>query len=571
MKNRQRNTNDRLKTTKIAKAKAKKTTAKTPEPILAKKAVNDGVGFLPGANFGRPINRLPPGSQTKQAGYPGLEVFGGYVSEEFIYELQGKSGIAVYEEMRKNDAVVAAMLFVAEQLIHNADVVVDTAAKNPDDPKSKEAADLVKTSIYDMENTWADTLSEILTFLAFGFSFCAVWHKKRDGYNLNPEKSSRHDDGKIGWSNISLRGHSSIENWVLGPEGQILGVRQLGPPTYRQVTIPVGNAAHFRTSTEKNDPTGVSILRRAWRSWYIKKRLEETEAIGVERDLAGLPMLTTPEGVDLWNEKDTAAAATLERAENIVRMVRLDKFHGLVLPFGWKFELQTTAGQRPHNTSNIISRWDQRIAVTLLADMLLIGHEKVGSFALVQSKVRLFSSALESYAARVVGVFNRHLIPRLMILNSTPQEYWPMMRFGPIETPALKDMGDYITSIAGVGVNVDEAMGLYLRDIAQLPPPKEGENAVKTLEEKLGEKESNLELEKKFAPEPLQIPGQPPKGKPPVAPKDKAKAKAAADKKTQKAAEKAIQLARGKTMFEAVRAEGLAKESRLRREVEGEE
>jgi hypothetical protein len=158
-----------------------------------------------------------------------------------------------------------------------------------------------------------------------------------------------------------------------------------------------------------------------------------------------------------------------------------------------------------------------------------------------------------------------------MILNGTPQEYWPSMRFGPIETPALKDMGDYITSIAGVGVNVDEAMGLYLRDIAQLPPPKEGENAVMTPEEKLAEKEKNLEMEKKFAPEPAPGFGQPPGkpgAKPPAAPK--AKDKAATTKKQQQLTEKAVQLVRGKVMFDAVRKDELAEESRLRREVEGE-
>lgn len=566
MKNRQHNTKPRLKTTEALQAK----TTKAPEVEVTK---SEAIGFLPGSNFGRPIARLPQRSQHKQAGYPGLEVFGGYVSEEFMQDLRGKGAIYTFEEMRKNDAIVAAMLFVAEQLIHNADVVMVPSDKSKDENKAKEAADLVKSSLFDMENTWPDILGEILTFLAFGWSFCAVWHKKRDGYNLDPEKSSRHEDGKIGWANISLRGHSSLEDWILGNEGQIRGFRQIGPPTYRPVIIPVGNAAHFRTSTEKNNPEGVSILRRAWRAWWIKKRLEETEAIGVERDLAGLPMITTPEGVDLWNSKDEHAAATLARAENIVRMVRLDKFHGLVLPFGWEFSLQTTAGQRPHNTSDIISRWDQRIAVTLLADMLLIGHERVGSFALVQSKVRLFSSALESYAARVVGVFNRHLIPRLMILNGTPQEYWPTMRFGPIETPALKDMGDYITAIAGVGVNIDEAMGLYLRDIAQLPPPKDGENAVKTEEEKLAEKEKNMELEKKFAPDPPPaFGGGKPQGKPTAKPptsKSDSKAKEKAAKKQQEASEKAVQLARGKAMFDATRKDDLDRESRLRREVDG--
>ena len=33
------------------------------------------------------------------------------------------------------------------------------------------------------------------------------------------------------------------------------------------------------------------MLRNSYRSWYYKKRLEEFESVGVERDLAGLPMV----------------------------------------------------------------------------------------------------------------------------------------------------------------------------------------------------------------------------------------------------------------------------------------
>ena len=46
----------------------------------------------------------------------------------------------------------------------------------------------------------------------------------------------------------------------------------------------------FRTQTHKNNPEGRSILRNAYRSWYFKKRIEEIEGVGIERDLAGIPI-----------------------------------------------------------------------------------------------------------------------------------------------------------------------------------------------------------------------------------------------------------------------------------------
>ena len=51
------------------------------------------------------------------------------------------------------------------------------------------------------------------------------------------------------------------------------------------------------------------------------------------------------------------------------------------------------------------------------------------------------------------------------------------MRFGPVETPALLDMAEYIQALANVGVNIDEPIALYLRQIANLPGPPKGQKA----------------------------------------------------------------------------------------------
>lgn len=59
--------------------------------------------------------------------------------------------------------------------------------------------------------------------------------------------------------------------------------------------IPMSKAMLFRTESVKDNPEGRSILRNAYRSWYFKRRIQEIEAIGIERDLAGLPVIHAPE------------------------------------------------------------------------------------------------------------------------------------------------------------------------------------------------------------------------------------------------------------------------------------
>jgi hypothetical protein len=316
-----------------------------------------------------------------------------------------------------------------------------------------------------MDRSWSDTLSEILTFLPFGWSLCEVTYKKRDGRN------SRYSDGQYGWKAISLRSQDTLNRWNLDDANNVISMEQIAPPDYQIRTIPYERCLHFRTRAEKNSPEGTSILRHVFRSWIFKKRMEEIEGIGVERELTGLPLLIPPENLDLWNSNDANAKVLLDRAEQLVRSIRMDQHQGVVLPHGWELKLLASSGQRTFNTTDMISRWDARIAVTMLADMILIGHERVGSFALVASKTKLFASGLEGYAKAIAEVFNRHGIPKLLRINGFNLEKPPYVQFGPVEPPSLKDLGDYVSRLSGAGLQLDEPLTRYLRQIANFPPP----------------------------------------------------------------------------------------------------
>jgi hypothetical protein len=60
------------------------------------------------------------------------------------------------------------------------------------------------------------------------------------------------------------------------------------------VFIPIEKMLLFRTTVQRNNPEGRSMLRTAYRPWRNKKRIEEIEGVGIERDLAGLPMARIP-------------------------------------------------------------------------------------------------------------------------------------------------------------------------------------------------------------------------------------------------------------------------------------
>ncbi|MDR1688326.1 MAG: hypothetical protein LBS21_06915 [Clostridiales bacterium] len=393
----------------------------------------------------------------------------GIFYEEFLKELRGRKGVEAFKEMADNDDMVGAVLFAIEMLMRQVEWNVEEAGNTAAD---KAAAEFIYSCMDDMDDTWTDFISEVLSFLTFGWSYHEIVYKRRMGKTRNPETKSKYDDGLIGWRKLPVRSQDTLWKWQYDDKDNLLGLTQCAPPLYELVTIPVEKALHFKTKSRKANPEGRSILRNSYRSWYFKRRIQEIEGIGIERDLAGLPVIIPAEGVDLY-DADGEPTANLIEAEKVVRGVRRDEREGVVLPNGWDFKLLSTGGRRQFDTNAIIERYDQRIAMTVLADFVLLGHEQVGSFALSSDKTELFGVALGTFLGIICEVMNKQAIPRLIDLNGEAFKGitdYPKLIHGDIETQDLEKLGMYLEKMVGIGaIMPDENLEDYLRMAADLP------------------------------------------------------------------------------------------------------
>ena len=393
--------------------------------------------------------------------------------EEFLPELNGVKGVEAYTEMADNDATVGAILFAIEMLMRNVEFSVEPAGNTEAD---KHAAEFVEQCMEDMERTWADTLSEILSFLTYGWSYHEIVYKRRSGKTRSPMTNSKYNDGLIGWRKLPIRAQDTLYGWEYHDDSDdLLGMVQIAPPNFVQVTIPVEKALHFRTRSKKDNPEGRSILRTAYRAHYFKKRIEEIEGYGMERDLAGFPVLYAPADLPVW-EDDPEMRATLARAEQIVSSIRRDAREGLVLPGGengWKLELVTSGSRRQFDTNAIIDRYDKRIATSVLADFVMLGQQAVGSFALADSKTKIFALAIGAYLDVICEVFNNQGIPRLIDINGDAFKGitdYPRMVHGDIEKPDLDQFANYVNTMVAAGiVQPDEQLEDEVRRVGGLP------------------------------------------------------------------------------------------------------
>lgn len=410
------------------------------------------------------------GNSMKELGRLGQKRYGGFFYEEFLKDLQGRKGIAVYQEMSENDDIVGAILFSIEMLIRQAVWDVQAGGTTPAD---EEAKDFILSCLDDMSETWSDTISEILSFLTYGWSAHEIVYKRRCGKRADPRLNSKYTDGLIGWQKLPIRSQDTLYEWLYDNNDNITGLVQNPPPDFGLIEIPAEKLLLFKTKSRKGNPEGRSILRNAYRDWYFKRRIQEIEGIGIERDLAGFPTLTAPEGMNIWDDEDPDMVAIRVAAEQIVQNIRRDSLEGIVLPEGWKLELLSTGGRRQFDTSAIIERYDTRIAMTVLADFILIGHQSVGSFALSSDKTKMFSMAIGSYLDIICEVFNNKAIPALIDMNGEHFKGitdYPQLIHGDVEDANLEKLGNYISQMVNCGALIpDESVEDFVRDAAGMP------------------------------------------------------------------------------------------------------
>lgn len=415
-----------------------------------------------------------------------------YARAEFLPELRGRNAARTYREMARNDGIVGGILFGVEGVIRSINWTLDPARADGEQPtpEAEELAAFVESCMSDMSMSWGDFISEVLTMLVHGYSYLEVVYKRRLGPDQEDgSKRSDHDDGRVGWRKFVQVGQDTIVDWLVDETGGIqAAVQQAGGST--KVPIPIDKAVMFKTN--RSNPWGQSILRAAYIPYYYRKRIQETEGIGVERDLAGLPVI--------YAHPDYLAV-NRETLRQMVTAIRRDEQEGVLLPDirdasgnrVVELTLLSSAGSRQFDTNTIIARYTREIAMSVLQDVLLLGHEKVGTQALAREKRDLSDTALKQWIDEIANVMNRHAIPRLLKLNGLDLRLAPRLVPGDIRDDDLAQLAATLLSLsnAGFGIAGDPAMEEWVRDRFGLPEVSEDT----TPEEPLPEEEPELEPE----------------------------------------------------------------------------
>ncbi|WP_137107777.1 phage portal protein family protein [Azospirillum argentinense] len=375
------------------------------------------------------------------------------------------------------DPTIAAMLFALTALFRSVSWRIEASG---DTPAHREARDFVEGVLFeDMEHTWEDFVADAATMFPYGFAPFEMVYRKRTGTpkGADPLAGSQYNDGKIGLRKIALRSQDTVQRWWFDQESDdLLGLYQLDPVRGREVAIPMERLVLIRTTANRGNPEGKSILEPAVRPYTALRMFENAEASVAVR-AGGIVTLEIPVG----DYKDKGLRASWEQ---LAKEMADDRAGFILLPTivdkegkkvdAYKVGYTVADGRRSGDFSPIIGRKKQEMASVALADFILLGHNNKGALNLSTDKTNLLREAVMSFLRGIAAPVNRVVIPRLWAVNGLPRDTMPKAVPGDLDKANLQVLGAFLTAMTGAGMVMDDALEDALRAAADLPlKPKE--------------------------------------------------------------------------------------------------
>lgn len=424
---------------------------------------------------------LPP-FRMGEVGALGLKVHSGRIMQEPRRNLRFPESMKTFQLMTR-DPAIATSLNVIKMFVRRVNWEFKAPEGKENDAQFKERVDFFNSLMDDMDVSWSDFISSIMSMCTYGFSVHEKVYKKRNG--KNGKYPSKFDDGLIGWAKLPIRAQATLDKWYFDDQTRMVtGVRQnlyrLNDDGFRR--LPRSKFLLFKYDEENGSPEGRSPLLNAYVPWRYKTQIEEYEAVGVSRDLVGMPKIGLPPDY-LDENADPEKKAFVEYCKKLINDMIANDRAGIIFPRFidpetkmdvFEFGLVSRQGAKAYDTAEIIERYSKQIMQAFMADVVAMGNSKYGSYSLADSKTSLLAMSVEVLLKQIQQVINRDLIPQTYALNQWDDAEMVQICYDDIETPDIEAIAKFIQQVVAVGaMECDKASSDYLRKLIGLPPADE--------------------------------------------------------------------------------------------------
>jgi len=373
------------------------------------------------------------------------------LDEEYSSKLKGSTGWDVYDKMRKQDAKVRASLRIIELPLLGANWIIEPASEDKED---LEHAEFYRHNLFELID-FKQYLKESMKKLVYGFY-------------LFEKVFTIDDQGRVVWKTFAPRVPKTLYSWEMedGKPGitQQLDYAYDDKGTLR--SIPANKLILFSYDREGDNYEGISLLRSAYKHWFIKDKIYMLQAIGIERYLVGIPTISL-DGLK-------QGTPDYRLAKELVEQIRSNELSGIVKDKAWELEILSAGGGgggtgEKDMAKTAIEHHDRQIAMNVLAPFLDLGQTGEGSFALSQTQGSFFLMQLVQEAADLAATTDKAAV-ELFKMNAIELEKYPKLKATGIEQIDIAVFTTALNTVINAGVvDTDIRLKEHVRGLMRLP------------------------------------------------------------------------------------------------------
>lgn len=386
--------------------------------------------------------------------------------DETTPELRWPLSIAIYDQMRKQDAQVASVLRAVTLPVRRTGWRLDQGEA------SDEVTEFVATDLGLRVNgeeeapqplrirnrfSWSEHLQTALLMLVYGHSYFEQQYRIDATGRARLRKLAWRPPRTISAVNVATDGGlDSIQQWA--PVGHP------GSNGTETKPIPITQLVAYVNDREGGNWLGTSLLRPAYKHWLIKDRLLRVQAQTIDRNGMGIPLYIGAE-----NEPN------LDNGSKLAQAWRSGDSAGAAVPHGANLVLRGVEGNLP-NADVAIRYHDEQIARAVLAHFLNLGTQ-TGSWALGTTFADFFTFSLQTVAELVRDIANAHVVEDIVDINFGEDVPAPRIIFDEIGSKHAATAAAIKLLIDSGALSADPGLEGYLRTAYGLPAREESDDA----------------------------------------------------------------------------------------------
>lgn len=292
---------------------------------------------------------------------------------------------------------------------------------------------------------WGHFLRHGLLGLIYGHMF----HEINGAYTRS--------DGKWHFTNAEERMPYTIAEVETNPDGTLKFIKQ--SVGMESPEIPADRIIPWIWEREGGNWLGTSMIREMYKLWLIKDRVIRVNAMSIERNGVGVPVIEAP---------PNASRGTLIALSQMAQAFKAGESSGGSIPSGARLTLEGVRGNLP----DAIKTWEmcnQEMAKSLLMMFIELGQTRTGSRALGSEFIDYFQLAQETLAIWVCETIAEELIEKWLYWNyGDKYETSPLVDFERNEEPELA-IQDLVMLITSGAIHMDPELEDLLRERYMFP------------------------------------------------------------------------------------------------------